>query len=86
MRKIILGHLNVLNLPREICEVLLGKDHKTSHRMMVGLGVMGAGVGIAHCTAGVTPVVFSYLGDMFGYLIHALGAVPFLERLLESVE
>lgn len=83
MRQKILRAVKVANLPREICNHLHGDSHPISHRMWAGFVVMGIGVYIAHFSAGL-PHYVAVLIDMTGYGIHALGATPYIEWLLED--
>jgi hypothetical protein len=83
MKMKILKAVKVANLPREICNHLHGEEHALSHRMWVGLAVMLGGVFLAHSAAGM-PHFVSVAIDMVGYAIHALGATPFIEWLLED--
>lgn len=83
MKMKILKAVKLANLPREICHHLHGDDHSVSHRMWVGVAVMGAGVYFAHLSTEF-PHYVAVLVDMTGYGIHALGATPFIEWLLEE--
>lgn len=86
MRTIIVTKLQIINLPRSLCQWLVGEEHKISHRMFAGMTVMAVGVGIAksaHATE-VVPLQFSL--DLTGYLIHGLGAVPFIDWLITKKE
>lgn len=71
-----------LNLPRVVCDHLLGKDNHTPvHRMTVGAIVMVFGVGVSLAGAETHLFVLHYSGDIVGYALHGLGLVPFIERL-----
>lgn len=83
MKHTILRAIKVANLPREICNHLHGDAHSVSHRMWVGFGVMLGGVMFAHMASGL-PHFIAVVVDMTGYGIHALGATPFIEWLLED--
>lgn len=74
---------NFLNLPKHICTHLLGKDHSHIHRMSVGVVVMSAGVGISKLFADI--YVLHFICDMCGYGIHAMGTMPFLEAISNSL-
>lgn len=75
--------LKVANLPREIANHLHGEEHPLGHRMIIGMVVMAGGVMFAHMASGM-PHFVAVVIDMVGYGIHALGAVPFLEWVLEE--
>lgn len=75
--------VTIANLPRKICNHLHGPDHPVSHRMWVGVAIMMGGVFLAHAGASF-PRYFAVLMDTTGYAIHALGATPFIEWLLEE--
>jgi len=72
------------NLPRHICQHLLGKDHQAHHRMTAGATLMVVGVFIAQGSHLVEIVVFKATIDLIGYSFHGLGLVPFLEWLLDN--
>lgn len=81
MKKSLARHaLHVANVPRHICDHLIGKDHSTHHRMGAGLVVMGIGVSIAKIHSSFEIVRF--LCDMSGYLVHGLGCTPFIDSLV----
>ena len=77
-------HMSYINLPRIICQHMLGKDHKAHHRMAAGASIMVTGIMIAQCGHLVEVVIFKATLDLIGYSFHGLGIVPFLEWLLES--
>jgi hypothetical protein len=84
MRRITFSVVTVVNLPREGCNLLIGKEHKTSHRMIAGMVVMGAGVLLAKTGHYMPYEGMAVAVDMTGYFVHALGATPYLEWLLAS--
>lgn len=78
--------LRVANLPREICRHTVGHDHSTLHRLVCGMGVMGFGVVFAMIpTLAEIHALFAHMGfELVGFAIHGLGAVPYIEWLLEE--
>ena len=86
MKKIPTRHvLHFANLPREICHILIGKDHHIAHRLVAGGVIMSCGVAIAKYGGHYPDVhILHYLLDMGGYFVHALGAVPYIELLIEE--
>ncbi len=74
-----------LNAPRVVCQHLFGKDHTTTHRMIVGAVVMVTGVCIAKLGGHAEMQVLAYLSDVVGYGIHGIGLTPFLEALIAEV-
>ena len=70
------------NLPRVVCQHLIGDNHGPHHRMVAGVGVMAVGVAIAKVGGDVHAFGFHYLADMLGYLVHGIGCVPFVEYLV----
>lgn len=60
---------------------LFGENHSLTHRCLVGAGIMVVGVNMAHASEFVT-IGFIKLGlDGIGYLIHGIGAVPFVDLI-----
>lgn len=86
MKKGKIVSLHKVNLPKVVCDHLVGKSHTVSHRYTTGVIIMSLGVGL-------TKVVFLFeggfihiLGDIVGYAVHGLGAVPFIDGLLNNVK
>lgn len=73
-----------LNLPKALCQACLGHNHSHGHRMLAGLVVMAVGVAIAKAGAEYNAFAVHYVTDAVGFAVHGLGAVPFLEWLLEE--
>lgn len=71
-----------IDITRKICQHAIGEKHTIGHRMTVGTIIMIVGVGIAKYCASVHFVVIHVTGDIVGYLIHAFGATPYLEWLI----
>ena len=70
---------HVLNLTHHICEHFLGESHTVKHRMGVGMIIMFIGVYVAHSHTDIMLVSIAY--NIFGYTIHAIGAIPYVEWL-----
>lgn len=71
--------LERLNISRIICVNLLGEKHSNWHRMGAGMIVMSIGVLISKASEGY--YIVHFFGEMFGYLIHGIGTIPFVEVL-----
>lgn len=84
-----INKLSYCNPPRAICNHLIGSNHSSVHRMLVGFIIMMLGVMFAKTAGGplgaMLPHTVEYLGhwfaDLTGYLSHAIGAMPYLESL-----
>lgn len=74
------------NLPKIICNHLLGNQHCHRHRMVVGVLVMLTGVFIATATHESQYQTVQYAGDTMGYLIHGMGCIPFIDFLTSIKE
>ena len=75
-----------INVVRLICDHLLGDNHTHGHRMAVGGAVMVVGVYIAK-SLGHSEVFFVQMGaDLFGYLVHGIGAVPYVDSLITAIK
>lgn len=72
--------VTILNLPRHLCRAALGKDHTVAHRMAAGTVIMVGGVVLSKTT--VPGLDLHLFFDLVGYLIHGIGAVPFVEYLI----
>lgn len=72
------------NLLRPIAAVLLGKHHKPSHRMALGVVVMAAGISIYKGGEHFDSTVIAFVTDGIGFFVHGMGLVPFLEHLAEA--
>lgn len=71
--------LERVNLPRIICTHLLGEHHSSYHRMGAGLVVMAVGVLTSKVAEGY--IIIHFFFDVFGYMIHGIGTIPFVELL-----
>lgn len=78
--------LNVINVPRKICTALLGNKQRARHRMLVGFIFMVTGVLMSKYCSHVDNYIIDVFGDLFGYLIHGTGCVPFIDYLTEVAE
>lgn len=78
--RLVLVRVNVI---RPICSVVLGRNHSVLHRMMAGFVVAAVGVFIAKHGAAY---INEYIADGFGYGLHGIGLVPFIEYLSEHFE
>ncbi len=64
---------------RFITTGIFGENHTLTHRIIVGSGVMVVGVNIAHVSSMVHIEVIQLSLDGVGYLVHGIGAVPFVD-------
>lgn len=78
--------LHHVNLPRIVCEHVVGDNHSQTHRRIVGGAVMVAGVWVAKTAAHIHYEPFEFAGDLLGYLIHGFGAVPYIEGIVASIK
>ncbi len=78
------SRLQAINLPRTICNHLIGEEHHTAHRMAIGMIIAFIGVEISRM--GSTYHLFSIALEGGGYLIHAIGTIPFIEWILKLKE
>ena len=76
--------LRKVNVHRILWTHLLGKNHSHVHRMSTGGILMVVGVLIAAIHA--ESIVMHIVIDGGGYLLHGLGAVPFIEKISEQPE
>lgn len=75
--------LEKVDITRKICQHAIGEHHTQAHRMTVGTVIMVVGVCIAKYCGEMHFVVLHIGGDIVGYLIHAFGATPYLEWLIQ---
>jgi len=76
--------LKKLDVSRAVCDHLLSENHKESHRMTVGIIVVFAGVAISKIH---TPFTIVHLMlDAGGYFIHAIGSIPFIEHISNTLK
>jgi hypothetical protein len=75
-------HIELINLPRYICHVLIGREHKAEHRMLAGGVVMICGVLVSQMTGEL--LIVKATAELIGCTLHAIGAIPILEWLLDD--
>ncbi len=76
--------IHVFNLPKHICNHVLGENHTKAHRMGAGMIVMVIGVTVAKSCANIHFLNLHFIADLIGYGIHGLGLTPFIEHLAEQ--
>lgn len=65
--------LHNINVPRVLCDHMLGEHHTARHRMLTGTFVMIIGVMIAKIAAHTHYEIVEIAGDLAGYLVHGVG-------------
>jgi len=68
---------SVFNVPYHICDHFLGESHSFGHRIFVGSIFVFLGTCIAQIHVGIWICDILYEGG--GFVVHAVGAVPFVE-------
>jgi hypothetical protein len=71
-----------INIVRKGCDAVLGKGHPEGIR--IGFGVVVMAVGVVISKVHVDFFGAHYFFDLFGYLVHGIGAVPVVEWLFAS--
>lgn len=73
-----------LNVTYVICDHLLGENHKSYHRLIVGTLIIFLGVVILHSTAAIGIMVVRHSIDTGAIIMHCVGGTPWIEELLKS--
>lgn len=71
------------NPTKKICNNLIGKEHNLTHRVIVGTIIMTVGVYITKLAAMTHNIFIDILGDTIGFLLHGIGAIPFVEVFIK---
>lgn len=71
-----------LNLSKTICDHLIGEEHTPIHRISVGVVIMVVGVGVAKGSMAIDYAFVHFFGDMLGYFLHGVGAIPIVDKLI----
>jgi len=74
--------IRYVNLPRFICTHVVGEKHSHKHRMSVGFVLMVIGVGTAKSFAEIHIFGLDFVGDVIGYFLHGVGAVPYVDYFI----
>ena len=74
--------LHRINLPRIVCDHLVGENHSLWHRRIAGTVVMSVGVVIAQNAHHFW--FLWWVVDCAGYLLHGIGAIPFVEPIIKD--
>ena len=72
-----------VNLPRLICNHIVGKEHTIEHRLFVGSCIMIVGVLLSKVTFDNYIHVHLFT-DMVGYGIHGIGLTPWIELMSKA--
>jgi hypothetical protein len=78
--------ISVINLPRKVCNHLMGEEHTDFHRCTVGTCFIIIGVAISKVGIFFSMQVIQGGLDGIGYLIHAAGTVPFIELVTKNAK
>lgn len=73
-----------IDLSRALARHVVGTHHTLGHRMLCGIVIMVFGVGTAKASVLVHSMPLHMGLDLVGYLIHAIGAIPFIEHLISE--
>jgi hypothetical protein len=76
-------HLRKVNLIHHLCHAAFGPNHHPAIKYSAGGVIMILGVTVAKFAGEVHFLLAHYALDIIGYGIHGLGAVPFIERVIE---
>lgn len=73
-----------IDIPRKVCVEMLGQHQK--HRMVNGGVVMVTGVLLTHTVMVLVPEYHAVrlMADVLGYLLHGVGAIPFIEWIMKE--
>lgn len=72
------------DLVRNTCNHMTDERYEFNHRAKVGVMIMVIGVGVSEALA-MIPIGFAgFFGHTTGYLIHAIGAVPFIDHITKK--
>lgn len=69
-----------INVPKIICEHVLGKKHSKLHRRGCGFMIMIIGVCIADLLGAHSGHYGSVMCNLVGYGLHGAGLLPFIEE------
>ena len=76
--------LRHIDLARMICNHLVGDSHTKVHRFSAGVIIMAVGVTVTKVVLMVESGFIHAFGDLIGYAIHGIGAIPFVEHLIQK--
>lgn len=80
MKKINSFIYNNFNLPKKVCNHIIGKEHSQTHRVVVGSTIMVIGVIIAQ-----VPIINTFtvhvMSETVGFLLHCIGAIPIVQSI-----
>lgn len=79
MKKFFSNAADFMNIPKHVSNHLCGQNHSIAHRRIVGVVVIVFGVIIAK--AGGELFVLHVVFDAFGYALHGIGLIPFIEAI-----
>lgn len=76
-----LSALNYVNLPKKLCDLTLGVNHKPHHRMIAGTIIMILGVCFGGAFKNFHYFFFPEITEGVGEIIRAIGVVPFIDHV-----
>lgn len=79
----LLALLGKLCISSKVCNHIAGEHHSYKHRVIVGMCIAFIGLTCVQIINHYTEHVFAHMiGELFGYTLHAIGAIPVIERIL----
>lgn len=73
--KVLAHHLNV---SRPISQHLMGDNHTSKHRKIVGAIIMSVGVGMTKLSMLTDLSIIHFLGEVVGFGFHGVGLLPYI--------
>lgn len=68
------------NIPKKVCNHVLGKDHSHTHRKIVGFVCIAIGILIGKTFfVHVGQPAIEYCAELIGFSLHGVGLTPFIE-------
>lgn len=79
MKKVFDKLKDYINIPKHISSHLCGEKHSVVHRRVVGVVIIVLGVVVAK--SGGEGIILHIVFDAFGYALHGIGLIPFVEAI-----
>ena len=73
-----------IDVTKKICDNLLGETHSKTHRFVTGTVIMSIGVGVTKAVFIFDLGAIHFIGDVIGYGLHGIGAIPFAEHVMSK--
>lgn len=77
--------IDKVNLSKHLASHIVGENHTPKHRRIAGFFIAVFGLSLAEYSSHLG-IVIKMVGDLIGFSLHAIGAIPYLNDLEKLIK